>query len=127
MSKRFNKYHKGSEWRKWDLHLHAPSKYTNAKNDQYIGTNIEEKQANFISELKTVTDISVIGITDYFSLEGYKFVLSKKEELSQFDLILPNIELRIVPVTNKDRKINLHIIPNTEILSIEEIERFLYK
>lgn len=127
MSEHFNKYHKGSEWRKWDLHLHAPSKYTCAKNDQYVGTSLEEKQANFISELKTVTDIPVIGITDYFSLEGYKLVISNKDKLSQFDLILPNIELRITPVTTDNRKINLHIIPNTEVLGIEEIERFLHK
>src|SRR5690606_27317660 len=41
--------------------------------------------------------------------------------------ILPNIELRITPVTGENRKINLHIIPNTTELSIEDIERFLYK
>src|SRR5699024_7805003 len=118
---------KGSEWRKWDLHVHAPSKYTCAKNDQYEGINLDDKQNRFIDELKTVNDIAVLGITDYFSLEGYKFVLSRADELSEFDLIFPNIELRITPVTSENRKINLHIIPNTEVLSIDEIERFLYK
>ncbi len=127
MSEHINRYHKGSEWRKWDLHFHAPSKYTCAKNDQYVGANLEEKQANFISELKTVSDIPVIGITDYFSLDGYRMVISKKAELPQFDLILPNIELRITPVTTDNRKINLHIIPNTEVLSVDAIERFLHK
>lgn len=121
------RYSRGAEWRKWDLHFHAPSAYTCAKQDEYSGTTLAEKQNQFIDELKEVKDVSVIGITDYFSLEGYKYVISRKSELPQFDLILPNIELRISPVTSSSRKINLHIIPNTEILSIEDIERFLYK
>lgn len=127
MSEHINIFHKGSEWRKWDLHFHAPSIYTCAKNDQYEGDSLSDKQDRFIDELKAVNDISVIGITDYFSLDAYKLVLSRVDELPQFDLILPNIELRITPVTNDNRKINLHIIPNTEVLSVDEIERFLYK
>ncbi|PRD56036.1 TrlF family AAA-like ATPase [Sphingobacterium gobiense] len=127
MSEHINKYHKGSEWRKWDLHFHAPSKYTCAKNDQYEGSDLHDKQNRFIDELKNVNDITVLGITDYFSMDGYKLVLSRVHELPQFDLILPNIELRITPVTSDNRKINLHIIPNTEVLSVDEIERFLYK
>lgn len=119
--------YRGSEWRKWDLHFHAPSKYTCAKNDQYEGVSLEEKQSHFIEELKTVKDISVIGITDYFSLDGYKMVMENESDLEQFDLILPNIELRLTPVTDKKKKLNLHIIPNTRELSIQEIERFLHK
>lgn len=120
-------FSRGSEWRKWDLHIHAPSIFTCAKRDVFAGSSLEEKRDNFIAELKQVKDISVIGITDYFSLDGYKFVQENRSELSQFNLILPNIELRITPVTSRNTKINLHIIPNTEILSIDEIERFLYK
>lgn len=127
MSEHINQYHKGANWRKWDLHFHAPSKYTCAKNDQYEGANLSDKQNNFIDEIKGVEGISVAGITDYFSLDGYKLVESKKNDLGNFDLILPNIELRITPVTGKNRKLNLHIIPNTEVLTIEEIERFLHK
>lgn len=127
MSEHINKHHKGSVWRKWDLHFHAPTRYTCAKNDQYEGDNLNRKQENFLDELKQVKDISVIGITDYFSLDAYKLVYSRKDELNNFDLILPNIELRITPVTGKNRKINLHIIPNTEVLHVDEIERFLYK
>ncbi len=118
---------RGSLWRKWDLHVHAPSKFTCAKNDQYEGVSLAQKQEKFIDELKCVKDISVLGITDYFSLEGYKLVMNNISQLKHFDLILPNIEIRITPVTGKGKKINLHIIPNTSVLTIEEIERFLYK
>jgi ABC-type lipoprotein export system ATPase subunit/predicted nucleic acid-binding Zn-ribbon protein len=116
----------GAQWNKWDLHVHAPSKFTCAKNDKFIGTDLREKQSKFIEELKNVKDHKVIGITDYFSLDGYKMVMEHSKDLAHFDLIIPNIELRITPVTTKNRKINLHIIPNTEVLSIEEIERLLY-
>lgn len=118
---------KGSLWRKWDLHVHAPSKYTCAKNDCYEGNDLTDKQNKFIDELKNVKAISVIGITDYFSLEGYKKVMENISDLGHFDLIIPNIEIRITPVTGKGKKINLHLIPNTSVLSIEDIERFLYK
>ena len=124
---KYNKFNKGSEWRKWDLHIHAPSKYTNAKQDRFLGDNLSEKQNQFIVDLQQVQDISVLGVTDYFSLDGYKFVLSRKESLSNIEFLLPNIELRISPVTGDNRKINLHIIPNTDELTIDEIERFLYK
>lgn len=109
------------------MHFHAPTKYTCAKNDQYEGESLKDKQAKFIKELKSVESISVMGITDYFSLDGYKLVQSHASELTDVELILPNIELRITPVTGKNRKINLHLIANTEVLSVEEIERFLYK
>jgi len=118
---------RGSEWRKWDLHVHAPSKYTCAKNDQFMGRDLKEKINNFIKELSKVKDVSVIGITDYFSLEGYENVIKYKNKLKNIDLIIPNIELRITPVTGRNRKINLHIIPNLEVLEIKEVKEFLYE
>ena len=123
----YTKYQRGSEWRRWDLHLHAPSEFTCAKNDQYEGKDLAEKQRIFIDELKKEGNVSVLGITDYFSLDGYKMVMKHKSELNQYDLILPNIELRITPITDKKNKINLHVIPNITVLSIDDIERYLHK
>ena len=37
-------YERGSEWRRWDLHIHTPG---TLKNDQYEGKTIEEKWDNF--------------------------------------------------------------------------------
>ena len=37
------KYQKGSEWRKWDLHVHTPA---SALNNQFEGTNEDEKLIN---------------------------------------------------------------------------------
>lgn len=120
-------YPKGSEWRIWDLHIHTPE---TKKNDQFTGSNLEEKWDNYVTSINNSTQqISVLGITDYFSIENYfKF---KKLQIEgtitkQFDLVLPNIELRVLPVTGSATPINLHCIFNNTIDS--EIEtRFLAK
>ncbi len=106
-------YPKGSEWRKWDLHVHSPASVLN--NAQFAGATDEEKWNNFYTKLRSITGFSVIGITDYFSIEGYKKVAAEAS-LTNFDLVLPNVELRILPVTNSDRPINLHIIFNPSIV-----------
>ena len=41
-------YPRGSEWRRWDLHVHTPG--TN-KNDQYEGTTIEDRWNNFYKSI----------------------------------------------------------------------------
>lgn len=64
-------YLRGSEWRRWDFHLHTP--FTK-KNDLYSG-NGDEKWAQFyadvISYIGDGSDpqrkIAAVGITDYFS------------------------------------------------------------
>ncbi len=118
---------KGSIWRKWDLHVHAPSIYTCAKNNQFEGHSLADKQDKFIEQVKNLKDISVLGITDYFSLDGYESVINTKEDISNVDLILPNIELRLSPETNDAKKINIHLIPNMDILEIDEIKRFIHR
>lgn len=45
MDEKFNKFKKGSEWRKWDLHLHTPYTNLNAK-----GFNVSDD--DFIQRLK---------------------------------------------------------------------------
>ncbi|RUM33199.1 MAG: hypothetical protein DSY33_05190 [Archaeoglobus sp.] len=89
----------GSIWRKWDLHVHTPASYQhnfgfsdNEESEKYNG-NIWDK---YIDELEKIQDVAVIGITDYFSIEGYKKVLEYRQNgrLQNLDLILPNIEFR---------------------------------
>ena len=103
------KYQKGSEWRKWDLHVHTPA---SALNNQFEGTNEDEKLDKYLAKLASLMDISVLGLTDYFSIEGYKKVKACKDSglLSNINYLVPNVELRILPVTSEDTPINLHII-----------------
>ena len=107
---------RGSIWRKWDLHIHCP---TTALNNQFEGNDIDEKWEKYLDKLGEVEDVSVLGITDYFSIDGYKKIMefSDDQRLANFDLILPNCELRIIPVTDTQRAINFHFIFDPEIVS----------
>jgi ABC-type lipoprotein export system ATPase subunit len=110
--------YRGSVWRKWDLHVHTPASFhhqfrLSKEEKERYQLNIWEK---YISELEKVLDVSVVGITDYFSIEGYKKVLKYKGEgrLQNFDLILPNIEFRLDKFV-ADRRLNYHVIFSDEI------------
>jgi len=73
-----SKYPRGSEWRKWDLHVHTKG---TKKNDQFKSKTFEEFCVTlFLKALET--EIAVIGITDYFSIDNYKKV---KEFISTID------------------------------------------
>ncbi|MBM3701447.1 MAG: hypothetical protein FJW63_00405 [Actinobacteria bacterium] len=117
-------YPRGSEWRKWDLHIHSP---LSGLNNQYPKNSDGSPDWNcFIEELKKIKDVSVIGITDYFFIDGYKKVLEFKNQgkLKNFDLILPNVELRLdtFVVKEKSKDINFHVIFSNE-LRIDDIEK----
>ena len=98
----------GSIMRKWDLHVHTPASYENqfsfygGEDAKAYGNDIWEK---YVSELEKVQSISVIGINDYFTIDGYKKLLEykKKGRLRNFDLILPSIEFRLDKFVKKTR------------------------
>lgn len=108
---------RGSEWRKWDLHIHTPG---TAKNDQY--GNSDEIWEQYIDALEK-SDIAVFGITDYFSMDNYYRALQfQTEGRLQGKTLLPNVEMRITPVTKSGTAINIHAIFDPT-LTKEEIER----
>jgi len=117
---------RGSLWRRWDLHVHTPAsfyhnfKIPNEEKERY-NDNIWDK---YIDELEKISEVSVLGITDYFSIEGYKKALDYKNEgrLENIGLILPNIEFRIEQVGNHNNKINYHVIFSNEV-GVDVIER----
>ena len=53
---------RGSEWRRWDLHIHTPE---TALNDQF--GDWEE----YLTAIESQTDVRVLGVTDYFSITNY--------------------------------------------------------
>lgn len=120
-----NKYNKGSLWRRWDLHIHTPG---TKKNDQFSGNTIDEKWQKYIENINnSKEEIAVIGVTDYFSIDNYFTFLEKVkngEITKNFDLIVPNVELRMSPITGSGKAINIHCLFNPSIA--EEVEsRFL--
>lgn len=115
---------KGSQWRKWDLHVHTPASF-----EHQFKTHENDLWEAYIEKLEKVRGIAVIGITDYFSLEGYKRVLDykKKGRLQNFDLILPNVEFRLDALVENYGRLNYHVIFSDQV-DVDEIEKeFLQK
>ncbi len=119
-----SKFKRGSEWNKWDLHVHTPKSII-----QHYGGNTDEAWEKYITDLEALPDeFKVLGINDYIFLDGYKKVLKYKEQgrLPKIDLLLPIIELRVNRFGNLSKndgwkRVNLHIIFSNS-LSVEEIE-----
>ena len=116
-----NKFPRGSEWRKWDLHIHTPG---TAKNDNFGAGAWDE----YITRLENQTDTIAYGITDYCSITNYLKVSKAQQEGRLADkFIFPNIEFRIKPVTGKSIPINLHVLLDP-VLDINVVRReFLSK
>lgn len=121
---------RGSEWRKWDLHVHTPASYLHNEFgsdwDVYV-------QGLFRAAI--AKNISVIGLTDYFTIDGYRTVkeryLSNPEKLAALFTaeeiekissigVFPNVEFRLNKLVGTSR-INCHVIFSDEV-SIRDIE-----
>ena len=101
----------GSQWRKWDLHVHTPDSIIH----EYKCTQDEDIWKKYIIALeKLPSNIKVLGINDYLFLDGYKEVKKYKESgrLNNIDLILPIIEFRLKEFVGHAKlgRINYHII-----------------
>lgn len=110
------KYPQGSMWRRWDLHVHSPDSILE---NNFEGSSHEEKWENYLAALESLEEISVIGVTDYYSVSGYKKLREFKSEgrLSNIDLLLPNVELRLLLRTENNGTVNLHVIFNPDIVN----------
>lgn len=116
---------RGSEWSKWDLHIHTPCSIV-----QGYGGNTETAWDKYIADLeKLPPEFKAIGINDYIFLDGYRKVLQYKAagRLKNIDLILPVIELRLdkfasLGADDPWKKVNFHII-FSDILGADVIER----
>lgn len=124
-------YPRGSEWRRWDLHVHTPE---TQKEDHYKGSTPDEKWNNFYDAIsKYVGDgsipernISVIGITDYVSVRNYYKVLRDNRLPKTVEMILPNVELRVLPMS-KSSPLNIHCIFSPDLSENEINARFFSK
>ena len=131
-----NRYTRGSNWRKWDLHIHTKG---TAKNDQFTSTDFDTF-CIILFKKALENKISAIGITDYFSVKNYKKIrnyVSKIDNNEKFSdeekalikqiLILPNVELRMLPVTDKEKLVNIHCIFNPSFVDFLENDFFVIR
>lgn len=115
-----DKYIVGSEWRKWDLHVHTPESHGFTGDWEQFKIQLQQAECE------------VIGINDYFSVAGYKKI---QEEIDNRTLdignkkIFPVVEMRMTnSVQNRHNSnvthFNFHIIFNDDV-DIAEIETFI--
>jgi hypothetical protein len=114
-------YPRGSEWRKWDLHIHTPKSII-----QHFGGDTPAAWNAFIQKLAALpSEIKVIGITDYLFCDGYEYLLTRRSEIPNIELIIPNIEFRLHTFSgtaHNTRRHNFHILfdPSVSVQNIRE-------
>jgi len=96
------------------------------KNDQFESETFEKF---CITLFRKALDkgIAAIGITDYFNVDNYKKVKSFVNNISSYPdftdeekrevkgiFLLPNVELRMLPVTDNGRLVNIHCLFNPD-------------
>lgn len=89
------KFQRGSEWRKWDLHLHTKSSY----DYKYNGDDAD----NLLCDALKKNNISAVAITDHFIIDRKR--IENLRKLAPDIVFFPGVELR----TDKGAT-NLHII-----------------
>ncbi len=130
-----NPFPRGSEWRRWDLHVHTPFSYLN---NQF--PNDWDDYVHGLFRAAISKEIAVLGITDYFTIDGYKKIkqeylaspakmeaLFSREEIATIEniLIIPNIEFRLDKFV-VDRSINFHVLFSEEVPISYIEENFLH-
>ena len=116
------KYHRGSEWRKWDLHIHAP---LDKLNDGYkTGSGIDPLD-KFCNEIEN-SEVQIFGITNYFSSDSFTAFIdrfNKKYPKSKKRFFF-NLELRLNETVNKKlEEVNTHLLFNPA--SFDKVPKFL--
>lgn len=115
---------RGSEWNKWDLHVHTPVSIV-----QHYGGDTTAVWEKYLLDLEGLpAEFKVLGINDYLFLDGYTRLKYEKEQngrLQNIDLLLPVVEFRIEKFAGVEfrdlQRINLHVIFSDKV-SIETIQ-----
>ncbi len=112
---------RGSEWHRWDPHLHAPG--------TLLSDQFDNDWDGYIDRIeKAQPTVRAIGATDYFCIQSYRRFRDCKRSgrLRDVALIFPNVEMRLTVETEQRRGINVHLLfaPDEEGHE-DQIERIL--
>lgn len=112
-SRNVSTYPKGSEWRKWDLHVHTP--------DSRLNQGFGGDWGAYLDALAT-SDISVYGITNYFCFteDELEKVRQGLKARNAAKTVFGNLEFRISQANKDNEFINVHVL-FAESLSTKEI------
>lgn len=122
----YNQHLRGSEWHKWDLHVHTPaSSLAHSFGDDW-NTYIEK-----LIDANQTHHISAIATADYFTIDGYLKLLSYYDSSTRSLTVngkttklylIPGIELRLNIFNNDNESVNVHILFDPEHCSPNFIE-----
>src|SRR5712691_8483282 len=102
---------KGSQWRKWDLHVHTPASYS------WDGAGDDDAFREIIRTMNA-SEVAVFAITDYWTFEGFQKLMAVNATLSEAErlkkVVLPGIELRFDILTDEanpadKRRVNFQV------------------
>lgn len=118
-------FSRGSEWRKWDLHVHTPASFywNDGKKLLEMSQDEKEEAIKYFIQVVNKSDIAVFCIMDYWTFDWY-FELQQYIKLHPNELqktVLPGMELRIESPT--DYRLNIHVILSNN-LSEQELNDF---
>ncbi len=123
-------YPRGSEWRKWDLHIHTPESFHWNEGKRFPDMEPEEKETKIKEILKKIneSDVAVFTVVDYWTFEGYialrEYAANHSGSLLEGKLILPGIELRVeAPV---DYRLNMQLMFD-DVLTTQSLRDFRQK
>ena len=104
------------------MHVHTQG---TMRNDQFDKSKAFDEFCVTMFKKAIENEIAAIGITDYSNIANYLLVkefvddLENKDNLSDDEkskiekiFLLPNVELRMLPVTDSGRLINIHCLFN---------------
>ena len=118
-----NLFSRGSEWRRWDLHVHSPA-----------SANFSGTWRDYVVQLGN-SDCAAIGINDYFSVAGYVELRRRLDQPTPVELqdaeyaaarekllekaLLPVVECRMTNVVigkkGSGQRVNFHLIFSDEL------------
>ncbi|GAC92233.1 ABC transporter [Anoxybacillus flavithermus NBRC 109594] len=119
---------RGSIWRKWDLHVHTPNSYHQNFGDDW------DLYVSKLKENAVKHGIEVMGVTDYFSVDGYEklkndYGVNKEPKIElpncKYLHLIPCVELRIEAFDNHNNSINIHVAFDPKIPSSVITQNFI--
>jgi hypothetical protein len=117
------RFARGSEWRKWDLHVHPPG----TKLSDGYGLSDGKPNWDRFCQVIHGSDVQAIGIADYFSLDGFFAFKENYDRLYPHSekVFFPNLELRLNEAVNRATEVvDFHVIFPPD-LSREKATEFL--
>jgi len=115
---------RGSQWRRWDLHIHPPE--TKLANCYQCEGDVWNEYVDYLEQ----SPVQAFGITDYFSADGYFNLMEKYNEKypDTEKVFFANIEFRLAEaISAENNNPHIHVLFDNDenICPRDAISRFL--